>query len=285
MTELRRRDVVTDLDTVGLDELIATADLRDRFDVKYVVAISDVPAMVDGLARGHGDVRALDIEGRRHHGCLSHYFDTAGLQLFRAQAQERRRRFKVRTRSYATTATAMLEMKFRDGTGRTLKHRVPHAELDATVLGAAAEREIAELLNTRYRMVGPGELVHTATVAFERATLLIGGSRPERVTIDRGLAVAVAGRRVELGCHWAVVEVKTGGRSATATRTLRALGHHPTPVSKYALALTAAHPDVRGNRWLHLLHRLAEQSLQPPEPVGGSEDGHRRLAVVTEPPT
>jgi hypothetical protein len=250
MAELRR------LETVALDEIVGVADLGDRYEVKFLVPYHSVTGLIDALNRRHGRARVLEIDGQRDHRCVSYYFDTPGLQLYRAQAQGRRRRFKVRTRSYFSTASTMFELKLRDGSGRTRKHRVPHAESNATVLGPAAELQLAEQLAVHYGTTPPRGLVHTATVTYQRATLLIEDKVPERVTIDRQLVLTAGNRPVELSERWALVETKSARFAGSAARTLHALGHHPISISKYALALTAAHPEVRGNSWLRPLRRL-----------------------------
>src|SRR5688572_32181432 len=99
------------IEAVGLDELIGVADLVNRFDVKYLVASDDVAAVVEELHRRCRRARVLDIDGRRHQRCLSNYFDTPELQLYRAHVQGRRRRYKVRTRSYNGERSTMFEVK------------------------------------------------------------------------------------------------------------------------------------------------------------------------------
>lgn len=246
------------LPVVGLQELVAQADLQHRFDVKFLVPNTALGTLVHELARRHRDVRVLEIGTRRAHDCRSFYFDTADLQLHRAQVQGRRRRIKVRTRTYGVDGRPFLELKARDDRGRTVKHRTAQDLPDPTLLGPLTTGQLAV-----WREAGTAafcDLVHTATVSFDRTTLLIDAL--ERMTIDRHVTVQVSDTREDLGAHWSIVETKALDPFGEVARTMRSLGYRPVAVSKYALALTAAHPHVRGNRWLHVLRQL--RTAPPP---------------------
>ena len=102
------------LDPIGLDEL---DELQDRVDAKYVLPVTALPALLDRL-----DHRVLEIDGRRVFGYRSTYFDTPELRLFRDHVQQRRRRYKCRTREY-DTGLRMFEVKLKGPRGRTVKYR------------------------------------------------------------------------------------------------------------------------------------------------------------------
>ena len=81
-----------------LAEVDAAAALQHRVDRKYLLPIAVAAHLVASLADTH---RVLDIDGRRTTDYRSTYFDTPGLLAWRAHAQGRRHRWKVRTRLYA----------------------------------------------------------------------------------------------------------------------------------------------------------------------------------------
>ncbi|WP_414529534.1 VTC domain-containing protein, partial [Actinomyces johnsonii] len=85
------------LATTTLAELNSAAGLLTRVDRKYLVPLNCAQELVDGLAP---DARVLAIDEQRRFSYASTYFDTPGLEAFMLAARKRRRRFKVRTRTY-----------------------------------------------------------------------------------------------------------------------------------------------------------------------------------------
>ena len=85
------------VEPIGLDELMALAELQTRVDRKYFVPADVFHRSIGELA---GELQVLEIDGRRSFGYESVYFDTPRLDTYRAHLQRRRRRFKARTRTY-----------------------------------------------------------------------------------------------------------------------------------------------------------------------------------------
>ncbi|MGO3485578.1 MAG: VTC domain-containing protein, partial [Cellulosimicrobium funkei] len=121
----RVRAALHPLAGVDLDELVGTAALLTRVDRKYVLPVDDAVAVLDALARTTA-ARVLEIDGTRSAAYESVYFDTPDLASFRLTATRRRRRFKVRTRTYLDSGTSFLEVKTRAARGTTFKQRVAH---------------------------------------------------------------------------------------------------------------------------------------------------------------
>lgn len=108
------------LGAVTLDELVAEASLLARVDRKYVVPREGLDAVLAAIDPG---TRVLEIDGARDFAYESVYFDTPDLLSFRMAARPRRRRFKLRTRSYLDTGSSYLEIKTRGARGTTVKER------------------------------------------------------------------------------------------------------------------------------------------------------------------
>ncbi|MDG2112789.1 MAG: VTC domain-containing protein, partial [Actinomycetota bacterium] len=119
MTEVER--AAHELPAISLAETEQEAALQARVDRKYVVDGETAVELVQfvGSAAAHSAV--LEIEGRREFTYESVYFDTPDRVSYLAAAHRRRRRFKVRTRRYADSATAAREVKTRGGRGETVK--------------------------------------------------------------------------------------------------------------------------------------------------------------------
>ena len=110
------------VEPIGLDELIELAELQTRVDRKYFVPAGVFQRLIAELG---GELRVLDIEGRRSFGYESVYFDTPQLSTYRAHVQRRRQRFKARTRTYTDTGQTMFEVKLAGPRGETVKQRLP----------------------------------------------------------------------------------------------------------------------------------------------------------------
>ena len=85
---------------ISLEELNAAASLLTRIDRKYLVTQDVAHQLVSTLATQEGAPTVLSIGGRTSFSYASTYFDTPELDSYMQAATKRRRRFKVRTRSY-----------------------------------------------------------------------------------------------------------------------------------------------------------------------------------------
>ncbi|WP_454118385.1 polyphosphate polymerase domain-containing protein [Microbacterium lacticum] len=247
--------VVGGLPAVSLDELTADAALLTRVDRKYVVPMSDAAALLDAIRPA--EPHALDIAGERASSYRSVYFDTPDLLSYRLAAHGRRRRFKLRTRTYVDTDAAYLEMKTRGARGLTRKERDEYATADAGRLTPDARDEVAVALDAIG--VAPeraDDLDPVLQTLYRRTTLLVpdaAGDAPSRVTLDLDLAwVAAAGDGFMLP-EYAIVETKSPGRVGIVDRSLWRLGHRPQRISKYATGLATLRPTLPRNRWARVL--------------------------------
>lgn len=234
---------------VTLGELVADAELLTRVDRKYLLPADDAVTVIRGL---DASTRVLDVDGA--HGCdyASVYFDTPDRLSYRLAAQPRRRRFKLRTRAYAGTGAAFLEMKTRGGRGATVKERIPYAARDLDRLTTEGRAYAAESLAS----IGldPGldaQLRPAITTRYRRTTLLLGDG--SRATVDTGLLWLDAdGRRLSLPGH-VIVETKSVGHVTPLDRALWRSGHRPQNISKFGTGTAALHPELPGNKWARLL--------------------------------
>src|SRR3954452_12241663 len=120
-TSIRAR--LADLPTVGLTVLQQSADLQVRRDRKYLLS----PGVVSEVIRARrAEVCVLDIGGNQAFGYESLYFDTPEFDSYRSSAHGRRRRFKVRTRTYLDSAECVLELKLLGSRGETVKQRLAY---------------------------------------------------------------------------------------------------------------------------------------------------------------
>ena len=92
--------ILADLDSIGLDELNKRAAMLTRVDRKYALDAATASAILSRLPE---DVLVLNIDGQVSQGYASTYYDTPDMDSYLLTALKRRRRFKVRTRSYLSS--------------------------------------------------------------------------------------------------------------------------------------------------------------------------------------
>ena len=203
------------------------------------------------LLADHADrLVSLEIDGRRSFWYRSLYFDTPDVALHRAAATDRRRRVKVRTRVYDDTGTAMLEVKAKDGRGRTVKHRQPH---DLDLVGELGDDGIAFVDDVTRSPGLAASLVPTLETRYRRATV-VDPATDTRATIDVDLVCAhVDGRSV--GFDKVIVETKSDLTPGPLDRWMWQHGHRPEPISKYCTALALLDPTLPGNKWHRTIAR------------------------------
>jgi hypothetical protein len=233
---------------VGLEELVARAALQTRVDRKYVLPLAAAEDVVAGLARSE-EVRVLQIGWRRCFGYESLYLDTPDLAGYHLAARGRRRRFKVRRRTYLDSGDTFLEVKTRGLRGTTVKERRPGDGPDAGT----------DFVDDVLRRAGLGwvrgrDLHPTLRTAYRRTTLHLPAS-DSRVTVDTDLTWSLPGGPGAVLPGVAIVETKSGGGASAADRRLWRSGHRPSRVSKYGTGLAALRGDLPDNRWCPVLRR------------------------------
>ncbi len=232
---------------LSLREVLAVADLQSRTDRKYVVRPDVFAQLVDELGASLG---VLEIGGIRWFRYESVYFDTPALDSYLGAAHGRRRRFKVRTRTYLDSGDCMLEVKTRSGRGETVKERMPYDAGRSTSLDAAG------LAFVRHHVALPAgaALEPVLTTAYSRATY-VELATCSRLTCDTGLrCLSPAGASVSLPDEL-LVETKSAGGPTDADRFLWRAGARPVAVSKFCVGMAALDPSLPANKWSRILRR------------------------------
>lgn len=255
------------LRAIDLVELDARASLRTRFDRKYLLDERTFSALAPVVLGPTDDWRVLTIDGRTEFGYSTVYFDR-DLMTYHHHQQGRRRRFKVRVRTYADSTESALEFKTRTGRGQTDKRR-----RERSGVGTMLEPDEIAWVDGQLASVGVEAIAGTleASVAISyRRTTLVDTAKGERLTIDRDIVVASldADGRIRqptsVVAGAVIVEVKTERPRSDATRRLQQHQHRPMRLSKYCLGVAAI--DPRLDRGMHRsavreMNRLAERRV------------------------
>lgn len=244
---------------ISLQELTERASLQTRVDRKYVVPLTELPALLAGLEAG---ARVLQIDGGRSFAYESVYFDTPELDSYLGAARRRRRRYKVRTRTYVDSALCWVEVKTRGPRGCTVKERLPHdiharAVLtgDATVFTHHVLAEADVEPPTAHDELAGTPLAPTLVSRYRRTTIHLPAT-DSRTTIDTDLEWIdpVDGGRVRFD-GYAIVETKTGSTPSSTDRLLWRHGLRPVRISKYGTGMAVLHPDLPATPWRRVLDR------------------------------
>ena len=235
------------LEGCSLPDVLAAAELQTRVDRKYLLTPETFTDLVADLRPSH---RVLEIGGLRAFRYESVYFDTADLDSYLGAARGRRRKFKVRTRTYLDSEACLLEVKREGGREETVKERIEHPVDGRDTLDAAGRSFIEE----RVPLSGGGAetLEPTLTTTYHRMTLvdLASGSR---LTCDAGLVLTDPAGRSRGMEDRVLVETKASGAAGEADRLLWRRGLRPVRISKYAVGMAALNPGLPANRWHRVL--------------------------------
>lgn len=241
--------VMRDRSPISLREVDATAALQRRVDRTYLVTAGQLHRLAAEMG---SYFRALEIDRERVMRYDSVYFDTNDLDLFRAHRQGRRRRFKVRVRTYVDSGTSFVEVKTKSGRGETVKHRIPHPPEWRTALDDRATAFVRKVIREQYDLEVQ-TLVPALESRYRRATLVdpVAG---ERLTCDVELQWSGPDGRQIHGPDLVLLESKTTNRGRVDD-VLASWGIRPLSMSKYALGTALLRPHLAANKWSRLLQR------------------------------
>jgi VTC domain len=242
--------------TISLDGLNGKAAMLERLDNKYIVPAD---RLLPAFERFRHSFEVLEIDGRRAFGYSTDYFDDDRAQSYFDHHQDRRKRCKVRIRTYLDAGFSYLEVKLKDARGATIKKRRkvanPALGLDpecvafidachSEIYGAPLDRCLRPVIGMDY----------------ERITL-VAKEEGERMTIDTRLSYRSANAFGEAGGDIFILETKSARGNGLADKILRAEHLHPTKsVSKYCVGMAALGIVGRHNRFLPAMRKLKIQT-------------------------
>lgn len=256
-------DAVRHRAPIALDEVISEAALQTRVDRKFLLTPEEFTALSERLGERF---KIMEINGLRTFRYESVYFDTEDFAQYRAHRQGRRRRYKVRSRTYADTGLSMFEIKTKGLRGATIKHRVEQDSALAGELNPENKEFLEQVLAAEYGEQVP-ELAPVLDSSYVRATFVnpIDG---ERVTCDVELRYANHDQQVA-GPDLIVVETKSADGRGASDRALAELGIREVSMSKYCIGIALLHPQLPANRWSRLLdQRFDARRAQAPRTDG-----------------
>jgi VTC domain-containing protein len=240
------------------------ATLATRSERKYVLDMRTFERFVGELGSHY---LILEIGDERVFRYDTVYFDTPALTTYRDHLQDRRRRFKCRTRLYAANGPCFFEVKLKGGRGETIKRRLALGVEDHGSLTTPSLVFLERALLLAYGSSFPAALAPVLRTSYRRLTL-VGRTGAERLTFDFELTFAADGEEYSIQPGNVLLETKAdlGVREAggEATRVLRRLGVREVgSCSKYCLGVALSHPELPDNRFRPLIRRYFDPSRHP----------------------
>jgi VTC domain len=240
-------------DSISLAGLNEKAEMLARLDNKYILRAQQLAPALQSFA----DIfDVLDIDGIRGFSYSTRYFDDDALRGYYDHHQRRRKRCKVRVRSYVDADLHYLEVKLNDRRSTTLKKRLK-LDRPLKVLDARAKDFIDDCYREVYDEPFRKEMSGSITIDYQRYTLVAkdGG---ERMTLDTGIQFRAGGATALPPEDMFIIETKSARGNGIADKILRSLHVKPTKrVSKFCIGLAATGMVERHNGFLPALRRLA----------------------------
>jgi hypothetical protein len=225
---------VGELDAINLERLDARSALRERVDTKYIVPRGH---LAEAMTRRADAYLILEIDGERIFAYESVYFDTPELRCFHDHVNDRRPRFKTRTRLYRETGACFLEVKVKDAEDVTTKRQREYDVADHGRLVEAGVDFVDRVLRDLADHPAPSGLAPALSTRYRRITLAARDGA-ERVTFDLDVGLsAMDGREVHQREDLALVETKTEGGHGDFDGLLLEQGCDPVSISKYRLGV------------------------------------------------
>lgn len=234
---------------ISLEEVVSEAALMTRVDKKFLLTAGEFSELMRRLGP---DFRIMQIGERRLFTYESVYFDTPDLEMFTAHKQGRRRRYKVRTRTYADSGLCMFEAKFKGLRGQTVKHRIPYGLSERDTINAEAEQFLSDQLREQYNQDLP-ILEPVMRSDYVRGTF-VNHLDEERLTCDVNLVYTGDVGTVR-GPDLFVIETKTADGKGAADMALAQMGIREVSMSKYCIGIALLHPHLAANKWSRLLRQ------------------------------
>lgn len=238
---------LANMEPITLPELNAQARLMTRVDRKYFVPRK---LFRDLLIATQEDFQVLEIAGRHRFEYRTVYFDTPEFRFFRDHVQGRRRRFKIRTRTYVDTGTCHLEVKSKGYRGQTVKQRIAHPIDRPTELTGAGQNFVDAILDTQGDVsarprISAADLVPVLETVYDRITLT---HDRQRLTCDLDIETR-NGSETHEGPRDVLVETKSADGVSIWDHLLKQAGIREHKVSKYCVGASLLNPQLPANPW------------------------------------
>lgn len=244
--------VIDKFDGISLSQMDGVK-LMNRTDRKYWFNISHLAMLLEKIKE---DYYLLEIEGERDMLYSTIYYDTCNDEMYNNHHRGKLNRYKIRQRSYLSTESSFLEVKFKSNKGRTIKER------KVSIFGKMGFGENDDAFIQDSSPYSCHQLRAVLENSFRRL-MLVSKNMDERCTIDTQLQFANGPTKAKLD-DLAIVEVKSDGHSHSAIiDAMHQMRLKPSGFSKYCMGRSIIDSNLKKNLFKEK-HREIERRIGTP---------------------
>ncbi len=221
---------------------IQQASLMDRIDTKFVFHQHNLATILNNIK---SDYMCLEIDSQRIIDYETLYYDTKNFDFYLNHHNQRRGRYKIRSRKYVNNDMSFFEIKYKNQKAQTSKTRIITTDTLTQIDQAASN-----LLRQR-TPIDPQTLLPQLWIYYQRMTL-VKKDFSERVTLDLFLHTkSFDNQRYYSFSSLVVAEVKQGKFDSHSPFVQMMASHRvqQLSISKYCLSTAALYPNIKQNNF------------------------------------
>lgn len=233
------------LPPISLEEM-DEVKLMKRTDTKFVIHEKDLAPILKGIQNQY---KVLETDGHRAMTYSSLYFDTPLKKFYTDHHNRKVRRTKIRIRKYVESNVCFLEIKQKDGKGRTTKTRIPITKITPNL----SQDSLAFIQNTTNRTFTLEPIIWNT---FNRITL-VNKNNKERLTIDLNISYKTEDS-FKAYHNLVIIEVKQErfNRNSSIVQELKSKLVNPYSISKYCIGMIGVYKGLKYNRFKSKLMKI-----------------------------
>ena len=241
---MKLKEQLKTFSTIDLKQMDRVKLLR-RSDTKYLISKKIISDLLPLIIR---DYFILEIDGNRISSYHTAYLDTPDKTYYKHHHQGRKKRHKVRFRTYVESCSSFLEVKLKEKE-KTNKKRIKSTQNNS--LDEAQKAFLSEWITEDF-----DQLNISLENTFQRVTL-VHKIDQERVTIDFNLNFGMKNQTIPLD-ELVIIEIKQSrvNRNSLISKLLRSKLIRPFRLSKYCIGSILMDDGLKYNRFKSMLLKI-----------------------------
>jgi hypothetical protein len=237
--------IINNLEPISLKEMNSVS-LMKRTDTKFIIHQKKLIKVLEIIKDNY---KVLEIDKNRMMTYASLYFDTENKKFYNDHHNGKINRTKVRMRKYIESDICFLEIKQKDGKGKTTKSRIQIKDFETNL----SKNSIDFISKTTSEKL---ELKPIIWNKFNRITL-VSTITKERITIDLNLCYKLNTLKKDYS-NLVIIEVKQErfNRTSAVVKALKNNFINPYSISKYCIGMTHIYPQLKYNRFKRKLIKI-----------------------------
>lgn len=239
------KPVIESFETISLKEMDGVS-LMKRTDTKFVIHEKD---LIEVLEQVKNKYRVMEINSKRILPYSSLYFDTPSKKFYNDHHNRKVNRTKVRMRKYVESGICFLEIKQKNGKGKTTKSRISINDFEQNL----SENSVDFIQKVTHHNFDLQPIIWNK---FDRITL-VNKTAKERLTIDLNLSFK-KNKHFKSFDNLVIVELKQERFSRTSpfAQQLKLKQINPYSLSKYCIGMISIYNNLKYNRFKQKLIKI-----------------------------